>query len=347
MTVKFTRPSINIRETLDQLNKPSGIAGNAMLAAETPQEQFNLIGAGRKNLIINGAMQVSQRGASFSTQGHTLDRWYLNLSGGSGIVTSSTFAAGSEVNGIKNYLALDVTAGNDYLGMVYKVEGARSLPTGKATLSWWAKGVNPAGGAFDCNIQLIPNGITAFNTPLSDSFYVTSTWQKYVRVVDIPSYAGMATETSDGSWTYVRFSQPAGDTSTDAWSLDITGVQLEAGSVATPFEHRSYGEELALCQRYYQRVTAKASFQGTRWSSEYYCSYSMPVTMRGIPSFLKSSGGAFRVYGAGSSQLGTAASMDDRGKDAVELIVTSPNVGVSAFIRFAASTDWFSLDAEL
>jgi hypothetical protein len=244
---------------------------------------------GRKNLIINGAMQVSQRGASFSTQGHTLDRWYLNLSGGSGIVTSSAFAAGSEVDGIKNYLALDVTAGNNYLGMIYKVEGARSLPTGKATLSWWAKGINPAGGAFDCNMQLVTNGTTVFNTPLSDSFSVTSAWQKYVRVVDIPSYSGMTAETSDGSWTYIRLAQPAGDTSTDAWSLDITGVQLEAGSVATDFEHRSYGEELALCQRYYWQGTL-SNGEGVRYgyatagSNRSAGSVTFPTTMKSEPT---------------------------------------------------------------
>jgi len=169
--------------------------------------------------------------------------------------------------------------------MIYKVEGARSLPTGKATLSWWAKGINPAGGTFDCNMQLIPNGTTTFSAPLSDSFSVTSVWQKYVRVVDIPSYSGMPEETSDGSWTYIRFVQPAGDTSTDAWALDITGVQLELGSVATPFEHRSYGEELALCQRYYYKTLDTIVRNIVPYSTVYSYSDSVtfPVTMRATP----------------------------------------------------------------
>ena len=64
MTVKVTKPSINVREELADLKKPSGTAGEAMLRAETPQEQFNLIGAGRKNLVINGAMEVAQRSTS-------------------------------------------------------------------------------------------------------------------------------------------------------------------------------------------------------------------------------------------------------------------------------------------
>ena len=58
MTVRIEKPAINVREELANLRKPSGVAGEAMLRAETPQEQFNLIGAGRRNLIINGDMQV-------------------------------------------------------------------------------------------------------------------------------------------------------------------------------------------------------------------------------------------------------------------------------------------------
>ena len=51
MVVKVSKPEINVREKISELDKPSGIAGQAMLAAETPQEQFNLIGAGRRNML--------------------------------------------------------------------------------------------------------------------------------------------------------------------------------------------------------------------------------------------------------------------------------------------------------
>ena len=72
MTVKVSKPAINVREELADLRKPTGIAGEAMLRAETPQEQFNLIGAGRRNYALNGNFTVSQRGdystaASFTT----------------------------------------------------------------------------------------------------------------------------------------------------------------------------------------------------------------------------------------------------------------------------------------
>ena len=81
MTVKITKPALNIREELSDLKKPSGVAGEAMLRAKTPQEQFALISAGRKNLLINGAMSIDQRnsGSAISSLGqwstYTLDRW--------------------------------------------------------------------------------------------------------------------------------------------------------------------------------------------------------------------------------------------------------------------------------
>jgi hypothetical protein len=262
MAITASKPAINIREKLNELKQDTGLKGQELMRAETVAEARTAIGAGRKNLIINGGMQISQRGTSFTAQAFTLDRWYLNLSGGSATVTWNEFTRGSELDGIKNYLKLNVTTGDNYIGMVYKVEGARALPTGKATLSWWAKGVNPASGEIVCNMQLINNGSTNFNTPLADTFSVTSEWQKYTRTVDIPDYTGMGSETSAGSWTYLRFSQETGDTSTAAWSLDITGVQLEVGSVATDFEHRSYGEELALCQRYYEKSYPPGSYAG-------------------------------------------------------------------------------------
>ena len=95
MAVKFTKPEINVREKLAELDKPSGIAGEAMLRAETPQEQFNLIGAGRRNLIINGAMQVAQRGTSASVTGsgftyETIDRIKIARTGTDQLVVTAS-----------------------------------------------------------------------------------------------------------------------------------------------------------------------------------------------------------------------------------------------------------------
>ena len=61
MVVKVSKPEINVREKISELDKPSGTAGQAMLAAETPQEQQALVGVGRRNMIINGAMQFDEK----------------------------------------------------------------------------------------------------------------------------------------------------------------------------------------------------------------------------------------------------------------------------------------------
>jgi hypothetical protein len=96
MTVNVTKPALNIREKLAELDKPSGIAGEAMLRADSVQEQRNLIGAGRKNLLINGGFDVSQRGdytsaTSTADGNYYLDRWQNSVAG----VTSNLTHSGS------------------------------------------------------------------------------------------------------------------------------------------------------------------------------------------------------------------------------------------------------------
>jgi len=102
-----------------------------------------------------------------------------------------------------------------------------------------------------------------------------------------------------------------------------------------------------LCQRYYQRVTGKFTSQGTRWVGEYFGSYYMPVTMRSAPAFLGSRPAMLKAFGAGASLDSTAVVAGEAGISSIELQMTGGSVGTSAFLRFGASTDWFSLDAEL
>ena len=91
MTIKISKSEVNLREKIGELDNTSSVAGESMLRANTTQEQFNLIGAGRRNLIINGDFRFSQRGDYTSTTTLTnsatyyLDRWkfytFVNTSG--------------------------------------------------------------------------------------------------------------------------------------------------------------------------------------------------------------------------------------------------------------------------
>jgi hypothetical protein len=258
MVVKVSKPEINVREKISALDKPSGTAGQAMLAAETPQEQFNLISAGRRNILINGAMQVAQRGTSVTGQVGsavlTVDRFRGHGSGATFNMSQQEVTLGGE-SGLPiqftKFLRFNATTGANNCGVWQAVEDVTRVQ-GTHTLSFYAKGTNPAGGVISLDIrQYFGSGGSSELDDDTRTFSVTSTWQKFTFTTTPSTVAGKTIGTS----SYYRpfFKQPASDNGTAAWTLDITGVQLEVGKVATPFEHRSYGEELALCQRYYQK----------------------------------------------------------------------------------------------
>jgi len=211
------------------------------------QSQF----AGARNLIINGAMQVAQRGQSFTAQGYSLDRWYHQLSGATSTTTQETFALGSEVAGCSKYLKQATSAGDNYCGLVYKVEDVKSLPEGKATFSFYAKGTNPAGGSYTVRLDRISR-VSPYESstgPLISTVTLTSSWQRFVYTFDVPSFSGLGT-IDNTSHLYISIHQPDGDTSTAGWELNLTGVQLEVGETATPFEHEDFGTTLRKCERY-------------------------------------------------------------------------------------------------
>jgi hypothetical protein len=237
-----------------------------------------------RNLIINGAMQVAQRGTSFTSQGFTIDRFYQLLSGGTATLTQETFALGSEVDGCSSFLKQVTSSGNDYCGIIHKVENVRSLPQGKATLSFQAKGTNPAAGSFQVVVYRMHDGTTTHDTLLDTTITLTSSWQRFTSAFDVGSLAGMTTPTAN-SLIYIAIRQSESDLGTAAWELNITGVQLEAGDTATPFEHRSYGDELQRCQRYFQVIIANprmtsAAAPGNQLTIE----YSLLTQMRASPT---------------------------------------------------------------
>jgi len=245
------------------------------------QNQF----AGARNLIINGAMQISQRGQSFTAQGYSLDRWYHQLSGGTSTTTQETFALGSEVAGCSKYLKQATSAGDNYCGLVYKVEDVKSLPEGKATFSFYAKGTNPAGGSYTVRLDRISR-VSPYESstgPLISTVTLTSSWQRFVFTFDVPSFSGLGT-IDNTSHLYISIHQPDGDTSTAAWELNLTGVQLEVGETATPFEHRSFGDELARCQRYTATLGGLILPKMRESDRMRANTYKFPTTMRAAPT---------------------------------------------------------------
>ena len=319
MTVNVSKPVVNVREKLAELDKPTGIAGEAMLRAETPQEQFNLIGAGRRNLIINGDMRIWQRGVGpiSAGAGNTFcaDRWQMGRYGsGTGVFTGeqSTDAPDGFHNSTKlTVTTTDIPSGAEAYLFTQPFEGLTIDPlayeTSSAktiTVSFWVK--SSIVGTYAVSMQ---DGSAQRACTTSYSINSANTWEyKSVSIVGDTgsgSYeqglttkggmivfglggAGARLASTMNAWYtsggYTMSMPQSGGTnwiSTSGATWQITGIQLELGKVATPFEHRSYGEELALCQRYYLNAPSPAMVLNT---GNVYVPFVFPVTMRTAPS---------------------------------------------------------------
>ena len=214
--------------------------------------------AGRKNLIINGGFDVAQRGTSFTgTQIYTLDRWYMDESGSTTTLTQETHTLGQTdvPDNPKYYLKMNTTTGANNCRIEQNIEGVHNAAGQSATLSFWAKGVNPAGGNYNINMNQLfgTGGSPSTETSVSlGTFTVTSSWVKKSFTVTLASISGKTLGTNLGTdHLKLQILQPDGDGGSAAWNLNISNIQFELGSVATDFEHRSFGEEQQLCQRYF------------------------------------------------------------------------------------------------
>ena len=300
--------------------------------------------AGRKNLILNGSMQISQRGASHATTGYgSLDRFQLNLSGGSCTMSQESLALGETAvpANINKFLRLTTTSGNDNLGFLQHIEGVDTYE-GVVTFSLYAKGTNPAGG--NLNIQVSQNFGTG-GSPSSvvalteQTLTVTGTWTKYDFQFTLPSLTGKTKGTAGDDYIAIFIRQP--DVATGAWTADFTGVQLELGSVATDFEHRSYGEELQLCKRYCQELCDGVATETPIGNLNYYNTTALygtiqlPVEMRASPTGTIADGTLFYVFSNSAGPATLSLAVGAVSSKCIELIATTSarTSGASAFLR--------------
>lgn len=213
------------------------------------------------NLLINGQFDIWQRATdsgSNTTDGVlACDRWMLASSGATKQVTRQAFAAGQTdvPSNPQYYLRFAVTTGNNNCGLRQRIEGVDRVQ-GAVTLSFWAKGTNPAGGHFSItNRQDFGTGgspSSVVDTGVGD-WTITSSWTKYTFTFTPPSISGKTFGTNNNSYYECElFRQPADDTGTAAYTVEIANAKLEYGSYATDYQRINVGQELALCQRYYE-----------------------------------------------------------------------------------------------
>jgi hypothetical protein len=252
--------------------------------------------AGSRNRIINGEMRIDQRnaGASVTTNSanrtYGVDRWYGFGQASDGVFTiaqSTTAPAGFVNSTLITVTTADTSIGatQEYLfGQMVEGFNVSDLGFGSAsakaiTLSFWIR--SSVTGTFG---GVLANSGRDRSYPFTFAINSANTWeQKTVTVagdttgtwatdngtgfrVDFSLGAGSSYLASAGAWTTTAARGATGQTNligTNGATFYITGVQLEAGSVATPFERRSYGQELALCQRYYEKSYDMGTTPGT------------------------------------------------------------------------------------
>ena len=289
MTVTISKPAINIREKLAEVDKPSGTAGQALLRAETVAEQQHLLGVGRRNIVINGDFSQWQRGTSFTgvatSNTYLADRWVYSEGGTVAPTFTITKEAGPTEKGFANSIKFNVTtadnslASNAYVQLIQKIEGynLQSLAKGtehakSITVSFYVKSNKPGRYAlvlWDAANNRQNSGSYEIETPDTWEYKTVTFTGDTTGTIDNDNTAGLqlsftlamgtaytggdegVSSHSGNSDDYSPFHEVNLIESTgNTWEL--AGVQMEVGTVATPFEHRSYSEELSLCQRYYQ-----------------------------------------------------------------------------------------------
>ena len=266
---------------------------------------------GSRNKVINGAMTLDQRNAGTVTVNstvYTIDRWQANqTTAGKFSVGKSTTAPTGFTN---SYLATSLSAysvlSSDIFFFQQNIEGnnVANLAWGTAsaktiTLSFWVR--SSLTGTFGGSLANAAHNRSypfSYTISTADAFeYKTvtitgdtaGTWatDNTTGMQVIFGIGGGASRSGTaGSWQAATLYTATGATSvvgTSGATFYITGVQLESGTVATPFEHRSYGEELALCQRYYQ--TGVADFRsGSSGAESFVSSTKFIREMRAIPT---------------------------------------------------------------
>jgi hypothetical protein len=252
--------------------------------------------AAGKNKIINGDFGIWQRGTSFSPAANiatfTADRFIIQRDGTGYTATCSrqTFTPGTApvagYEGLYFWRYNVTTAGtsNTYTVLDHKIENVQTLAGQTATLSFWAKADAARTVTLDA-VQDFGSGGSSIVGITGGSFSVTTAWTRFSATVSIPSISGKTIGTNSN--LFIRFGLPNGVVET----IDIWGVQVEVGSVATAFQTATgtLQGELAACQRYYYQWQAAGAYspfgvgftQGTTLAILY---KAMPVVMRTTPT---------------------------------------------------------------
>jgi hypothetical protein len=346
-------------------NLPVGADGTTLVANSSASTGVSWAGptfTAGKNKIINGDFGIWQRGTSFtgiSAGIYTADRWVTGQDGtGTATVSRQSFTPGAApVAGYEGsfFLRHQVAAigTTTFFQMLQAIEDVRTLAGQTVTISFWAKSDSAKTGLVYGDQNFGSGGSSTVQLTVNSVSFTTS-WQRFTYTISLPSVSGKTIGTSSFLAFYIR----NGATSVGS-QLDIWGIQVEAGSVATPFTTATgtLSGELAACQRYYTKSYSQATAPGTASTTTgatNYMVYSttstnnrnsikLPVTMRTSPTitlYSSNSGTAAKIYNESQAVDvdGVAYYVGEQGFN-YYLNSGSPAVGNVTLVQYAASAE--------
>ena len=286
---------------------------------------------GRRNLLINSGFKVAVRGTSFTSSSvneYSLDRWRTEGYALSTVISQQSFTAGqTDVPDFPtNYVRVTTNTAipsGQFWSFQQRIEKPQVIPIGTQnfTLSFWVKSVS---GTISASAFSFGIGGNKVNCP-----EITTSWQKITTTIN------RAVSSSNAYESMYLVHLPAG---ASAISVDIANVQLEIGSESSPFEHRSYGEELELCKRYYQTVNSLSSYsfvmvRHTASSNYYSGGHHFSPELRAAPSITFSTSGTFIHKPSRRNDSGSSAgTVQD--KNQFTIIVTPTTNDTDAYLAY-------------
>lgn len=282
---------------------------------------------GFRNAIINGDFRINQRGFTSSTTSllYGFDRWLVGHVGGTCTQSAQTFTVGSpaatgyESQNYLQFVTASQSAASDFAKVRQWIEDVRTFANSTVTVSFWAKATS---GTPKVAVELNQSFGTGGSPSAEVNIYggqvtLSTSWARYSVTVAVPSISGKTIgTTANTSSLGIDFWTSSGSTyNARSGSLGIQnntfhfwGVQVERGSVATPFEQRPIQQELALCQRYYQIGRLAASGYGSvaTVDSGAYGNFSFPTRMRITPTITeltKALGGSPTGYASATTYI--------------------------------------------
>jgi hypothetical protein len=249
--------------------------------------------SGFRNAIINGDFRINQRGFTSVTANATygFDRWFLiNAGDGTKTYTPNSFAPGNAISGYEpiNYARI-VNASQTNASVAsclgQRIEDVRTFAGQTITISFWARATSGTPSVAIEFSQRFNSSADVNHTP--SKVQISTTWQRYSLATTLPSITGKTIGSNSNLQLYI-WTSAGSDYNSRTNTLGIQnntfefwGVQVEEGSIATPFEQRPLTVETQLCQRYFQVPQSLQAFYYNASNSSAHVA--LPVAMRTVP----------------------------------------------------------------